>query len=414
MARTRRRVTPAPVEVDDHLPALLDKARAVAARSVKLRRDFEGVSRLAHQAQVREAVTRTELTEALTATLAGRAEMAVRVQAHAWAAYLARAGRVRLRRHNRISRMLDRLLARLGPWGQALVIARSGVWRGTGAWRADLAEMAAYARRRADPAARPRALFDQAWRLAESPDLAAAGMAPLVHYLIAGAREGREPHPLFESGWYGRDIADELNATGLSGLEHYARTGAACGRSPHPLFDVAHYLAQEPVLARGEDPLSHYVREGGRLGLSPHPLFDPAWYAAQAPEAAGGPSLIHYLATGSEAGLSPHPLFDPKWYLVTHAEAAETGVEPLIHFVVKGAFEGLDPSPWFDLHAYAETRPDELAPGVNPLIDYLRGGAWIGIESQPGFPTAAYVAARPDLARDGLTPLEHWARRQGR
>ena len=402
------------MEDDDHLPALLEKARAVAARSATLRREFAGASRLAHQAQVREALTRGELTEALTATLAGRSEMALRLRGHALAAYLARAGQVRLRRHNRPSRMLDRLLVRVGPWGQALVIARSGVWRGTGDRRADLRAMADYARRGADPAARPRALFDQAWRLARSPDLAAAAMAPLVHYLVAGAREGREPHPLFESGWYSRGIAHDLAATGLSNLEHYARVGAARGRSPHPLFDVAHYLAQDPALAAGEDPLSHYVREGGRLGLSPHPLFDPAWYAAQAPEAAGGPSLIHYLATGSEAGLSPHPLFDPKWYRTTHAEALEAGVEPLIHYVLKGAFEGRDPSPWFDTAHYVQTRAEALAPSVNPLIDYLEGGAWVGIESRPGFPTAAYVAARPDLARDGLTPLEHWARRGGR
>lgn len=403
-----------PPTPDDNIPALLDKAHAVALRTAKLRRDFAGAHRLAHQAQVREALSRTELTLALTETLAARAELEGRLREQALAGYLARGGPIRLRRHNRISKALDRLLARLGSLGQALVIARSGVWRGTGRPLFDLRHMAAYARRRADPRVAPMALYDQAWRLARSPDLTQARMAPLVHYLVAGAAEGRDPHPLFDETWYARENAHELAATGLSGLEHYVRAGAARGRNPHPLFDMAHYLAQGPALASGEDPLSHYLREGGRLGLSPHPLFDPAWYAEQAPEAAGTPGLIHYLQTGSPAGLTPHPLFDPRWYLEKHPQVAEEGVEPLVHFVTVGAFELHNPSPWFDLPHYIVTRGPGLAPGANPLIDYLQGGAWAGAESRPGFPTAAYLASRPDLVRAGLTPLEHWARRGGR
>lgn len=46
--------------------AMLDKARAVTAKVASLSRDFAGAHRLAQQAQVREALTRTELTLALT------------------------------------------------------------------------------------------------------------------------------------------------------------------------------------------------------------------------------------------------------------------------------------------------------------------------------------------------------------
>ncbi|WP_293676639.1 hypothetical protein [uncultured Phenylobacterium sp.] len=386
----------------------------MALRTAKLRRDFDAAHRLAHEAQVREALTRTELTLALGESLAERAEMARRVREHALAAYAARGGAIKLRRHNRISQVLDKMLVRLGSVGQALVIARSGVWRRTTRPLFDLRHMAAYARRGPDPSVSPPALFDQAWRLAHSPDLAASRMAPLVHYLVAGFREHRDPHPLFAEAWYARQNAYELAATSLSGLEHYVRAGAARGSSPHPLFDVAHYLAQGPALAHGEDPLSHYLREGGRLGLSPHPLFDPAWYAEQAPEAAGSPSLVHYLEAGSPAGLSPHPLFEPAWYAKTYPQVAESGLEPLVHYVTIGAFEHRAPSPWFDVVHYLATRAEGLPPGANPLIDYLQGGAWAGSEARPGFPTSAYLAARPDLVRAGLTPLEHWARRRGR
>ncbi|MBU1378766.1 MAG: hypothetical protein KKA30_22565 [Alphaproteobacteria bacterium] len=392
---------------------MLDKARAVTAKVGRLSRDFAGAHRLAQQAQVREALTRTELTLALTESLAARAELEARLRDQAVAAFRAR-GVGRLRRHNRISQILDRLLARLGSPGQALVIARSGVWRGTGRPLHDLRHMAAYARRRANPAVAPLAALDQSWYLATYPDVAAARRAPLAHYLLVGGREGRDPNPLFHSAWYRHENAAELAATSLTPLEHYVRVGAARGLSPHPAFDPAHYLAQAPVLAPGDEPLAHYLREGWHTGLSPHPLFDPAWYAEQAPDTQGQAPLAHYLATGWTTGLSPHPLFDPRWYLDQHAGVADAGLEPLTHFLANGGFEGASPSPWFDLPAYVEARGEALAPGVHPLIDYLRGGAWAVAEARPGFPTAAYVATRPGLVRKGVTPLEHWARRGGR
>lgn len=412
---------PAPTaapDADVALEALVGKARAVAHRAAKLRYDVQGAHRLVTLAQQREAVTRTELTQALTAALADRARVRMQLRRQALAAFVAGARVRRFRRHNRVSRLLDRLLGRLGSFGQGAVIARSGVWRGTGRALFDYRHMAAYARRRANPDVQPPALFDQAWRLRHSPDLAAAGIAPLVHFLLAGAAEGRSPHPLFDEAWYAAGHP-EAAAHGISGLEHYVRAGAARGLSPHPLFDPAHYLAQGPALAPGEDPLSHYIREGALQGLSPHPLFDPAWYAGQAaaagaPLAGGVNPLVHYLEGGSAAGLKPHPLFDPDWYRDRNPDLAERGVEPLIHFVTEGWTLGKHPGPWFDLNHYAIQRGDARPADLNPLLDYLDGGAWAVAESRDGLPTAAYIAAHPDLAAQGLTPLEHWARRLGR
>lgn len=394
MARTRRRLKPAeaPQPVPVEPGALLGKARAVAARMRALKGGFDGAHRLAHEAQVREALTRSELTEALNASLVARAALEARLRDQALAAY--RAGRPqsgRLRRNNRLNQALDRVLAGLGPAGEAIVVARSGVRGGPGPL-----------------------LFDAAWYLAANPDVAAVGRAPLVHYLLRGAREGRAPHPLLAAEWYGGRHAAELAASSVTPLEHFVRVGAARGDGPHPAFDVAHYLAQAPALSPGEDPVSHYLREGARLGLSPHPLFDPAWYAGQAGGEAGEGGLVHYLTEGWRRGRSPHPLFDPRWYRRTYPHAADSGLEPLTHFLSRGGAEGLSPGPWFDLPAYVAQRGAALAAGVNPLVDYLRGGAWTVAEPRPGFPTAAYLASEPDLAGSGLTPLEHWARRAGR
>lgn len=388
--------------------ALLDKVGEAVAQLANARH-------VAHQAQVAEAAVRAELTLALTEALIGRSEAQAHQRGEALRRYVAETPARRLRIRRRPVRILEQLLGRLGSAGQALLIAGSGVWRGTGRRGFDLRHMAAYARRRADPTVQPPALFDQAWYLSTYADVGAARIAPLVHYLLAGPREDRQPHPLFDAAWYRSQNAADLAATGLSPLEHYIRVGAARARDPHPLFDIGWYIAQGAAPAAGEDPLSHYLREGWAQGLSPHPLFDPAWYRARAPRAAREtPPLLHYVTEGWRKGLGPHPLFDPAWYLQQNPDVAAAGAEPLAHFATQGGQEGRSPSAWFDLPHYVAARGEGLPARRNPLVDYLQGGAWRVVESRPGFPTAAYLAHAPGLVRQGLTPLDHWARRHAR
>ncbi|MFC3068725.1 hypothetical protein [Phenylobacterium soli] len=389
-------------------------AKAAAARLIGKVGEFadhlRSTQAVAQDAQIREAVTRTELTGALEAALAARDEARAGLRSDALRRYVAEAEIRRLRRRNRPARFAEQALARLGPPGQALVIAAAGVWRG-----GSLGAIAAYARRGPEPAAQPATLFDQAWYLAANPDVAAARVAPLAHYLLSGAREDRSPHPLIEGPWYRRQNAQALAATGLSALEHYVKEGAARGREPHPVFDSAHYLAGAGDIAAGETPLEHYLRVGASRGLSPHPLFDPVWYGKQARRSAkDAPALVHYLTVGWRKGFSPHPLFDPAWYLLQNGDVAQAGTEPLTHFLATGAREGRSPGPWFDLPHYVEARGAALPTRVNPLVDYLQGGAWTVTEARPGLPTAAYLAANPEIVEQGLTPLEHWARRQPR
>jgi hypothetical protein len=74
-------------------------------------------------------------------------------------------------------------------------------------------------------------LFDTDWYLAQNPDVAAAGINPLVHYLRHGAAEGRDPNPLFDTDWYLAQNPD-VAAAGINPLVHYLRHGAAEGRDP--------------------------------------------------------------------------------------------------------------------------------------------------------------------------------------
>ena len=50
--------------------------------------------------------------------------------------------------------------------------------------------------------AKKSGLFDPEYYLATYPDVAERNIDPLVHYLEEGAREGRDPHPDFDTAFY--------------------------------------------------------------------------------------------------------------------------------------------------------------------------------------------------------------------
>lgn len=78
-----------------------------------------------------------------------------------------------------------------------------------------------------------RMLFDPDWYLRTYPDVAAAGVDPLRHYLQFGAAEGRDPSPLFCTRWY-LDTYPDVAQAGINPLQHYLSHGAAEGRLPVP------------------------------------------------------------------------------------------------------------------------------------------------------------------------------------
>jgi len=129
--------------------------------------------------------------------------------------------------------------------------------------------------------------FDAGWYKQQYPDVASAGLNPLLHYLQSGQAEGRqirpvqvepieepeEPElarekellansPLFDSKWYYEQYPD-IAAANLNAIEHYLVSGAAEGRNPGPDFDGNWYLQEYPdVAANGHNPLLHYLEHG--------------------------------------------------------------------------------------------------------------------------------------------------------
>jgi hypothetical protein len=166
----------------------------------------------------------------------------------------------------------------------------------------------------------------------------------LLHFLLQGAYQGRQPHPLFDPAFYLRKYPD-IAAAGVNPLCHYLKHGAAELRQPHPLFDPGFYLDRNPDIRRaGVNPLVHYVRHGAAENRKPHPLFEPSHYRNSCGEAPGEHLLVHFLESGAGAA-SPHPLFDCAAYLDAHPDAAARGANPLVHYLLSDAARPTGPIP---------------------------------------------------------------------
>lgn len=177
-------------------------------------------------------------------------------------------------------------------------------------------------------------IFDNDWYLDNNPDVAEKEINPLKHYLMYGAKEGRNPNPLFYSSWYLEQYLDTINAE-INPLLHYLQQGASEGCNPNPLFHSSWYLEQYPKLAaKGINPLAHYLQHGTTEGCNPNPLFDTTWYLKQNPDvaAAGVNPLIHYLLNGGFEKRDPGPDFNTRYYLAKHPRVASLDINPLIHY----------------------------------------------------------------------------------
>ena len=72
-------------------------------------------------------------------------------------------------------------------------------------------------------------LFDPVWYLETYPDVAAARINPIRHYILYGGSEGRDPGPKFSSSWYLETYPD-VKQSGMNPLIHYLRFGVHEGR----------------------------------------------------------------------------------------------------------------------------------------------------------------------------------------
>jgi FkbM family methyltransferase len=83
---------------------------------------------------------------------------------------------------------------------------------------------------RSEQVAAVQDLFDEKYYLASNPDVLAAGVDALSHFMITGWREGRNPSSSFDLSYYQRCYPD-VAAAGINPLLHYALAGRDEGRS---------------------------------------------------------------------------------------------------------------------------------------------------------------------------------------
>lgn len=134
-------------------------------------------------------------------------------------------------------------------------------------------------------------LVDADWYRERYPDVAAAGLDPVTHYVVEGAAEGRDPNALFDTDWYlarNPDVRD----LGLNPLLHFVETGAEEGRDPHPDFDIVFYLNENPEVALAKiNPLRHFLTFGRPEGrrAKPHDEAEALESAIRAARVTGMP-----------------------------------------------------------------------------------------------------------------------------
>ena len=160
----------------------------------------------------------------------------------------------------------------------------------------------------------PHPLFAAAAYLDQHPDVADAGMSPLLHYVQHGWREGRNPHPLFPNDWYLARNPDVAADGSINALDHYLQHGWREGRWPNPLFDPRAYLDRYPdVAAAGMEPLTHYLMYGEAEGREPM----LAGWDAQWPALVGGSSatavMRHLLTAPAPASAEAEPAPGSAW-----------------------------------------------------------------------------------------------------
>jgi len=196
----------------------------------------------------------------------------------------------------------------------------------------------------------PDQFLDTSWYQSVYRD--AAGKNPLDHYHTTGWRKGYDPGPHFDTKLYlihNPDVA----AAGVDPLEHYLRYGVKEGRPTYEAigdamngFDAQYYLLHNPdVAAAGVDPLQHFNQFGWHEGRNPNDWFDTAGYLAHYADvaAAGVNPLQHYEQFGWREGRDPSMQFDTLKYLAAYGDVAAAGVNPFDHFLQNGIYEGRSP-----------------------------------------------------------------------
>ncbi len=115
--------------------------------------------------------------------------------------------------------------------------------------------------------------FDSAYHLQKYPDIQAAGIDPLVHFMRWGAAELRSPHPLIDLRHIREAHPDLLPQTPTIEVVHSLLSRDLV--DPSRLFSLDYYRSQlDDTADTSRGLLHHFLRTGMLAGLRPHPGLD--------------------------------------------------------------------------------------------------------------------------------------------
>lgn len=272
--------------------------------------------------------------------------------------------------------------------------------------------------------------FDRHYYLANYPDVAAAGVDPLTHYVSHGWREGRNPSVSFHTLYY-IDKYMRSNVS-LNPLEHYALHNKASNPlTTFPKSDEEFLDAQKKAISKYFDEyfyrseynldsrtnaLDHYLRVGWRQGFSPAPQFSTSEYLSAHPHVLVSnvcPLYQHVVtrnlgvptpAVGAQqatAELTPTKIislanidargviatisgeFDPELYLRENPDVRAAKLRPLLHYINYGWNEGRNPNGLFWTAYYLSQNEDVRSSSVNPFYHYIVHGRGEGRKPNP-------------------------------
>jgi len=156
-----------------------------------------------------------------------------------------------------------------------------------------------------------------------------SGVDGLEHYLTSGWRDGLDPSSEFSTSGYLEKYPD-VRAAGIDPLSHWVRSGRAEGREAVPCLSSR--TIRRPELSDGlvdrRDEIVTYLSSFG-IRVDPDELDAP----------------LH----GIDAGAPDW--FDPSWYLSAYPDVAEAGVDPLQHFLRFGLREWRQPNPAVEMQS---------------------------------------------------------------
>jgi phospholipase/lecithinase/hemolysin len=129
-------------------------------------------------------------------------------------------------------------------------------------------------------------LFNEEWYLANNPRVAEAVASGrlssgLFHFSRFGQFEGRDPNPIFDTGFYLNDnlaVRAAVEGNQLTAVQHFIENGQFEGRDPSPFFDTSFYLDRYPGVAEAVDgglisAIAHFIENGQFEGRIPRQLF---------------------------------------------------------------------------------------------------------------------------------------------